>query len=123
MKKVLAVVLALLAVGGYVFMNQYKKSGIEEQLAASVVYEDAVKGKALFVRDEAVYDIESAHVYAYVDDEERVANKEKILALYTTQEERSAIERISQLEKEIAETSVPMTSVDTDCLLYTSRCV
>lgn len=114
MKKVLAVVLALLAVGGYVFMNQYKKSGIEEQLAASVVYEDAVKGKALFVRDEAVYDIESAHVYAYVDDEERVANKEKILALYTTQEERSAIERISQLEKEIAETSVPMTSVDTD---------
>lgn len=114
MKKVLAVVLALLAVGGYVFMNQYKKSGIEEQLAASVVYEDAIKGKALFIRNETTFDVESAHVYSYVDDEERVANKEKILALYTTQQERSTIERISQLEKEIAETSVPMTSVDTD---------
>ncbi len=114
MKKVLAVILAVLVIGGYVFMNQYNKSGVEEQLAASVVYEDAVKGKALFIRDESVYDIESAHAYAYVEDGERVSNQEKILALYTTQEERSAIERINQLEEEIAEASVPMTSVDTD---------
>lgn len=112
MKKVLiiiAVVVATLLAGLLVYRSQH--TGLQEEIAVSSVYEDKTAGNALFIRDETPYDI-TQNIYSYVEDGSRVANGEKIAALYSDKTNRGLIDSLNAIEEQIKASDVQVSAVD-----------
>jgi len=105
---------AILIIVVVVSTTIYKtRDDVKEEVAVSSEYEDMIKGKGLFIRSETPYDI-NENIYSYVEDSARVANHEKIAALYSDKTSLGLIDTLNSLDKQINELNVQATSIDKD---------
>jgi len=86
---------------------------VREETAVTSEYEDMIEGQGLIIRSETPYDI-SQNLYSYVDDSARVANHEKIAALYSDKSDRGLLDSLNLLDKQINQLDVQDTSIDKD---------
>ncbi len=106
---IIGIVILTFLAGIFVYYSQH--TSLQEEIAVSSVYEDKTKGSALIIRDETAYDIPQ-NLYAYVEDGSRVANGEKIAALYSDKTNRSLIDNLNAIEEQIKQTDITVSTVD-----------